>query len=62
MVARSGGKTRREEFWAKEECLRRLKGKRQKVELCDLLSFPQSVGSAASDTFMRAAFELQPKI
>lgn len=35
--------------------MKRLKGKRQKVELCDLLSFPQSVGSAASDTFMRAA-------
>lgn len=62
-VARSGGKKPEERsFGVKEECLKRLKGKRQKAELCDLLSVPQSVGSAASDTFTRAAFELQHEI
>lgn len=57
-----GKKSRGEEFGQKSVSLKRLKGNGQKVERCDLLSFPPSFGSAASDTFLRTEFELQLKL
>lgn len=55
------GKIQRRGVWAKEESFKRLKGNGQKVEWCDLSSFPQSFGSTASDTFLCTAFEMQLK-
>lgn len=57
-----GKKSRGEEFGQKSVTFKRLKGNGQKVEWCDLLSFPPSFGSAASDTFLRTVFELQLKL